>query len=114
MKVERDDEKHRERLELEKAVKEKTAREARIFRTLLAAGEKDDLFTGFNGDEKEWLKEIEKTPNDWVWVRAKYGIIGCPFPGGKEYSFPPKAKFPLYREYQDYVHESMKGEVREI
>ena len=103
------DRKHKERM-----LDEKSKRAMRVMRALLATGEKDGYFTGFNGDESYWLDRIEANPDEWVWVKAKAGVLGIPFPDGKEYSFPPKTKFPLYKEYMEHVHESMNGEIRRI
>jgi len=111
------EEKERARLlrrEIELKVRRANEGKDRIYRKLLAAGDKDGLFSGFNGDEEEWTKAVDTSPNQWVWCKAKYGIIGVPFPDGRAYSFPPGKTFPLFREYKGHVHESMNGEVREV
>ena len=53
-------------------------------------------------------------PEEWVWVKAKRGAIGIPFPDGSEYCFAPGVAFPLFKEYLGHTHNSMFGEVREI
>jgi len=95
-------------------VQKKYLREIKTLRALLRSGDKDGLFSGFGSDAEKWGNKVNKAPDDWMWVRAKYGIMGVPYPDGTEYSFPPGAVFPLYREYYDHVHKSMSGEVREV
>ena len=102
----------RERLDTVKEMGETLERQQRITRSLLKSGQQDNLFSGFNGDEIKWAKKIDENPDEWVWVRAKYGIIGVPFPDGSSYCFAPSVRFPLYNQYKDDVHKSMNGEVR--
>jgi hypothetical protein len=103
-----------ERRTLEAEVFEKYKKQAKVFRALLKSGHKDSLFSGFNGDADKWTEVATREPDDWIWVTAKSGIMGVPYPDGSEYSFPPRQVFPLHVSFQEYVHETMKGEVREI
>ena len=103
--------KDKERLEVARNMDD---RKVRVLRALLKSGDKDALFSGFNGDAVKWAERAERDPDEWMWVRAKYGIMGVPYPDGSEYCFPPGYKFPLYREYFEVVHNAMSGEVREV
>lgn len=99
---------------LEAEVKASSERYFKVLRALLTSGDKDSFFTGLNDSYKNWEQEVLKNPEDWIWCRAKYGIIGVPYPDGSEYSFAPGAVFPLYREFKEFVHNTMNGEVREV
>ena len=90
-------------------------RKIREFRALLKSGHKDSLFHGFtDNDLKHWTRIAKNHPEEWVWVKAKRGAIGIPFPDGSEYCFAPGVAFPLFKEYLGHTHNSMFGEVREI
>ena len=111
------EEEERERLlrrEIELKVRNDNKRKDKVYRALLKAGNKDELFSGFNGDEELWTQVVDTSPHQWIWCSAKYGIIGVPFPGDRTYSFAPGKRFPLFKEYQGFVHKSMNGEVREV
>ena len=90
-------------------------RKVREFRALLKSGHKDSLFCGFTDkDLNRWTRIAKSQPEEWVWVKAKSGILGVPFPDGSEYCFAPGVIFPLFKEYRGHIHNSMLGEVREI
>lgn len=103
-----------ERLKAQREHASTLERRLKILRALLKSGQVDDFFGGFNGNDEKWAQLVIDTPDEWVWVRAKYGVMGIPFPDGSEYCFAPGVPFPLHRKYLEAVKEAMDGEIREV